>query len=232
MATRDLTGMRFGRLEIIGRVPNKGANVWWSCRCQCGTTKDVRASSLISGVSRSCGCLSRELSSQRNGRHWLSRDCATTPSPALYSVWQGMRQRCNSPQSHNYSLYGARGIKIADEWREYPQFYEWALRNGYATGMSLDRIDVNGDYAPSNCRWTTAKEQSRNRRNTAYILVNGKRRRLQDLNEHFGINHANVLRRLRKGADPAAAHAALATALGGVWGRDGIEISDNTIADQ
>lgn len=241
MASIDLTGKRFGRLVVIERSPRSTSRLpRWICRCDCGVDHDTRASSLTSQCARSCGCLAREASTARNGKHWGSRDCTTATEKKLYSVWTGVRRRCLYPKTRQYPDYGGRGITICDEWAEYPAFKDWSLANGYEDGKSIDRIDVNGGYSPENCRWTGAREQARNRRNTRYVRVNGLTVRLQDLNEAMGVSHPVMLRKLRDGRPFEKAAGQLIMLMRGHWdgeeiitplslkvGKDGVEISDN-----
>lgn len=158
----DLTGKRFGRLTVIKRATPKGQKVRWLCRCDCGSIKDVGAFELTSGNTKSCGCL------QNEARHW--RKNPDGRGTRLYNVWKSMKQRCRDKNCKAYRLYGARGISVCDEWaNDYTTFHDWAFANGYDPNAprgicTIDRIDTNGNYEPSNCRWVDMKTQVANRR--------------------------------------------------------------------
>lgn len=173
--TEDLTGRKFGRLTPIRIDPSKGGDgAHWVCLCDCGNSVTVIASSLKRGNTRSCGCLKRDFinsidrSKINHKKHGAFEK--QTQVERLYSVWKGMKTRCYQKNNHAYKYYGGRGIKICEEWKnDYAAFRSWAMANGYdqnaAHGQcTIDRIDNNGNYEPSNCRFVPMSVQSTNRR--------------------------------------------------------------------
>ena len=170
----DLTGMRFGRLTVVERAGNKGKKAAWLCVCDCGNTLITTGENLRCGDTQSCGCYNRERSSVTNTKHGHSRS-------KLYAIHQSMKARCYNPNNKQYKDYGDRGIKVCDEWlNNFEVFYKWAMANGYEEHLTVDRIDNNGNYCPENCRWTTMKQQSNNRRNNNYITYNGETHTLSE----------------------------------------------------
>ncbi len=161
----DITWQRFGKLTAIKPVGKSGHNgILWECRCDCGNIINRDCADLRSGNVKSCGCFRNEKISAVNRKHGESH------KSRLYSVWVGMRQRCNDPNHKSYHNYGGRGISVCEEWNDFAIFKRWALENGYDADAkygecTLDRIDVDGNYKPSNCRWVDSKTQAKNKRN-------------------------------------------------------------------
>lgn len=188
----DLSGKRFGRLTVIERSSRK-SGTYWSCVCDCGNKKEVLASHLIKGGIRSCGCLRKEVTGEKKSVHNESKT-------RLYKIWKNMRERCNNPHNHAYRNYGGRGIKVCDEWNRehgYIAFRDWALQNGYKEELSIDRINVNGMYEPSNCRWVTLREQANNTRCNVLIEYKGETHTLAEWAKILGIKYQTLHRRIR-----------------------------------
>lgn len=194
----DLTGNRYGTLTVLEPVRQPDKQVKWKCKCDCGSVKDYFKSSLLS--IQSCGCLARKKSAEVHTTHGKSKS-------RLFHVWMSMKQRCNNENAHAYEDYGGRGIKVCDEWvSDFEAFEKWALENGYdenAEGKSctLDRIDVNGNYEPSNCRFISNGEQQGNKRNNVYVVYNGERATIAEWARRTGLTHSTIRCRLLRGWD-------------------------------
>ena len=167
---KDIRGERFGRLVVeefaYQKKTEHNTASYWVCKCDCGNIITTSSNSLKSGSTKSCGCIRKEKSSV----HCKSMTTIRYHNERLYAVWRTMRSRCLNPNRPEYKNYGGRGIKVCDEWKNnFSSFYEWALANGYdknakRSDCTLDRIDVNGNYEPSNCRWVDMFTQAQNKR--------------------------------------------------------------------
>lgn len=184
---RNLTGQRFGKLAVTGRAPNAGRRTCWFCDCDCGTkTKSIWAEKLMVGKTVSCGCHRAVDIGNRRRTHGrtLTRE---------YRVWSNMRRRCQDPNNPAYPRYGGRGIEVAPEFQTFEGFLAYM---GPSNGLTLDRINNHGDYAPGNVRWTDVTTQGRNKRNNWNIAFNGKTQPLSAWAEQLGIATATLRERL------------------------------------
>lgn len=160
-------GTKIGRL-FVENIHHIGAsrNKFYNCVCDCGKNTIVARSQLSTKQTISCGCYREEHKHEFGFKHGMS-------NTKIYHIWSAMCQRCANPKADNYHRYGGRGIKIYDEWFNFIDFYKWALSNGYKNGLSIERIDVNGNYCPENCAWIPVKDQYENKRNTVTFTFNG-----------------------------------------------------------
>lgn len=191
----DLTGRRFGRLLVIEFVgKDKNRNTLWLCKCDCGKETIVVRNSLNSGHTKSCGCYLRESTKKRSTKHDL---CYTR----IYLIWKLMKRRCLYADCKEYKHYGGRGIKICDEWLDVASFYRWSISNGYREDLKLERIDNNGNYEPSNCRWATPKEQANNKRTNRVLTFNGKTQTIAQWADELHIKPSTLYNRIWLGWD-------------------------------
>lgn len=155
----DLTGQRYGRLIVLSRAPNIGRMTAWNCICDCEEVKVVLAVHLKRGKIISCGCYKKENSKKKATKHghWGTN---------LHRVWLSLRQRCNNPKNKSYKNYGARGIKVCRDWDEFGVFETWALAHGYTQGLTIERVNNDGNYCPENCTWISRGDQNKNTRRT------------------------------------------------------------------
>lgn len=188
----DLTGIRFGRLVVVRRASNdKKGNARWVCVCDCGNETTVLSYNLTSGKIKSCGCLRKDVANHLTHGETHTR---------LFNTWRSIKQRCYNPKNPAYKYYGARNIKMYDEWQSnYAIFRDWAIASGYNDNLTIDRIDVNGNYEPLNCRWITINEQQRNRRNNKPITYMGETHCLTEWAEILKFPYGCLYSRLRYG---------------------------------
>lgn len=186
MKRQDLTGMRFGRLQVL----QYEGKCRWKCLCDCGKIVYPLAGNLVKGDIKSCGCLRKEITSAHHKIHGESKT-------RLCRIWKAMRKRCRNPHDKCYEQYGGRGIDYVPEWDNYLIFKEWALANGYQDHLTIERKNVNEGYSPQNCCWKTLKEQSRNKQNTVYCEVNGVIKPLIEWCEIYNTNYATASHRIK-----------------------------------
>ena len=203
MKLDDLTGRKFGKLQVLHRAPNhitSGGQVkaMWVCRCECGKEIEAYAAYLKRGTKTSCGC-------ERKQSNFKHGDCLATKKSRLYEIWNNMKSRCMRPTSTAYQNYGGRGIAVCKEWLDYPTFKKWALTNGYSDNLTIDRINNDGNYEPSNCRWATLKIQGNNTRHNVVIEYNGERHSISEWADLLHIPYKTLHYRLRSGWDVSKA---------------------------
>lgn len=177
-------GQRFNRLTVIEySYSNDHGERVWKCKCDCGNISFATSHNLVSGHTKSCGCYVVEQTTAANTTHGKSRS-------RIYRAYSNMITRCYNHNYKCYASYGGRGIRVCDEWRlNAKSFIDWAIANGYREDLTLDRIDVNGDYCPENCRWATMKEQQNNRTNNAIYQYNGESKTLAEWADALGIKY-------------------------------------------
>ena len=184
----DLLGRRFGRL-IVRRYDHVGnhGRTYYVCECDCGNESIVSRAHLLNGHVTSCGCWNRD----SRVTHGL------TDSP-VYHTWVSMRQRCNNPKSTSYDRYGARGITVCEEWDNFETFHDWAMSNGYKTGLTIDRKNNDKGYCPDNCRWADSATQANNRHTNRFVTYNGITHTASEWARLLNVNYATFLGRLNR----------------------------------
>lgn len=191
----DLINKRFNRLVVIKRVmDDKCGNRRWLCRCDCGILKIILGCNLLTGNTKSCGCLQKELTSSRSMLHGHRINKITS---GTYATWQSLIQRCIHPTHRNYKNYGGRGITVCNRWLKFENFLTDMGKK--PKGYEIDRIDNNKGYYKRNCKWVTSKENNRNKRNNHLIIFNGEIQCLAAWSEQYNISQHTLTMRLRRG---------------------------------
>lgn len=209
----DLTQMRFGRLTAIKKIKkpigSKDRHCLWECLCDCGNKTVVRTDKLKNGEVRSCGCYKTEMAVERIAEYNIER-LKIKPSEEeirsrrqrkrIYNIYKKMIERCYDEKSGKYRNYGLKGVTVCDDWKNsFESFYKWAINSNYQDNLSIDRVDVFGNYEPSNCRWATMKEQANNRRKTVYLSIGCDRITLSNIRDVTGIGYKTLWHRHNKG---------------------------------
>jgi hypothetical protein len=163
----DIKGQKFGRLTVI-EFHHSDKGRYWLCKCDCGKFTILNTNKLKFGNTKSCGCLAKEKNSKRFFKHGANKT-------RLYICWKAMRQRVSAKNKYKLKYYYKRGITVCDEWKEFTNFSDWALLNGYSNFLTLDRIDNNKGYSPDNCRWIKQEEQTDNMRRNILLEYNGEK---------------------------------------------------------
>jgi hypothetical protein len=194
----DITGQSFNKLKVIKRVENNNyGNAQWLCKCLCGEEKVFQGTHLRSGKPQSCGCSAIKSMAQKNTKHGMSRSKG-------YKAYRAVLQRCNNPKSKAYKYYGGRGIKICDRWLEsFENFWE-DMGEEHRDTLTLDRINNNGNYEPSNCRWATRKMQQNNRRANFFITYKDETLTIAEWADKLNIGFGTLAHRIKYAQWPIA----------------------------
>jgi hypothetical protein len=187
----DLTGKKFNMLLVVCKHGHIGKKVSWKCVCDCGAESIVVTNSLTSGNTKSCGCLNIKRAKELNLSHGM---CKTR----FYQIWCGLKNRCYKPNNVHYHLYGGRGIRLCERWHNFINFYDDMFET-YQDGLSIDRVDTNGDYSPENCRWADVITQANNTRTNRIETVNGITDTVANLCRIFNMKTSTVNMRLFRG---------------------------------
>lgn len=204
--SKKYIGKKYGMLTIMSYSHRKSYHYFrkngkeridylyfYKCKCDCGKEKTISINSILTGHTKSCGCLHIENCINKFKKHGKYRS-------KIYYIWRGIRNRCNFKKDKSYKYYGGMGIKVCDEWEnDFMAFYNWAMLNGYKDGLTIDRIDVNGNYCPENCRWVDRKTQARNTRRNRFIEYNGEKYCLNDWARIVNKTSNCISYRLKKG---------------------------------
>ena len=190
---KDLTGQKFGRLTVIERAENdKNGSTRWLCRCECGNEKIIEGGHLRSHKIKSCGCLLTDVLIKRNYTHGMT-------NTRLFHIWQGIKNRCYNKNFEHYKHYGERGITTCKEWKnDFVKFYNWSMANGYKDDLTIDRINVNGNYEPSNCRWATKLQQQRNTTRLRKITYKNETHCISEWADILGLEYNTLYYRFRR----------------------------------
>lgn len=176
-----LVGMRRGRFVVLPEAETRNGIRYYKCLCDCGNIFYISSSHIHNKNVVSCGCRRREVGKETGTHHMTDT--------RIYSIWEKMKARCTNSNLPGFNNYGGRGIKVCQEWMDsFEAFYEWAMANGYDDSLSIDRIDVNGNYCPENCRWVTQKVQANNTRTNVYVEYNGERLTLHEIYDKYSKN--------------------------------------------
>ena len=196
---QNLVGQKFGLLTVIEldhpvqKINEKGQKdgilYYYKCLCECGQEKIVNGFYLLGNRVKSCGCL------KHKGTHFTHG----LGKPDTFSHWVNMKTRCLNKNNVKYKNYGGRGITICDEWLSFENFHYWTINNGFNKDLTLERIDVNGNYEPSNCTWITMEQQAKNKRNSKIITYNGLTMNVAEWSKYLGLGRETVRERLKNG---------------------------------
>lgn len=196
MSVHDLVGKKFGRLMVDSFAGTRGGNAWWSCVCSCGARRTIVAHSLVGGVSKSCGCLAKEVAAKQISTLRRTHGYTNTPE---HNVWENIIARCCNPKHPSFSNYGGRGIGICQEWRNSFEAFLANVGPRPSSVHTIERIDNNKWYEPGNVKWATRREQQRNRRSNRMLVIGGETRTITEWSELSGINIGTLYKRIARG---------------------------------
>ena len=195
----SIIGKKFGRLTVIGfseTVSGGCKQVAWDCKCDCGNVVyGKRPRAIKNGTLKSCGCLKKEQDRHNLGESRITHGMTDT---RLYSIWSSMKRRCYNTHEAAYLHYGGKGVKVCDEWLDFKSFYDWAIHNGYADDLTIERIDIDKDYCPENCTWITLAMQTHNKGDTRKVNLNGEVMPLKTACEALGLPYKAVHLRITR----------------------------------
>lgn len=203
MKAKDLTNRVFGKLSVKERVlENKNRRAMWLCFCSCGSKIIISSNGLLNGGTKSCGCIKNEKVIERSTKHNLVRN-------PIYRVWQNAKNRCYNQNVKEYKNYGGRGIQMCNEWKnDFMPFYQWSIENGYKENLTIDRINNDGNYEPTNCRYATKETQSTNRRNIVFVTYKNEQKTISEWCRLLNLDFNMVYQRIWRGwsAEKAFVH--------------------------
>lgn len=199
MRQADIIGHRFGRLVVTGLSHSDNGRIWL-CSCDCGAVHTARTGHLRAGAVQSCGCLVVETAAATGRASGHLRRTHGMSRSRLDTTFDNMIKRCYRPNASRFERYGGRGIQICDAWlKDRSEFFRWALANGYAENLSIERIDANGHYSPSNCRWATGKEQANNTSRSRLLSWAGETLTVAQWAERLGVPGKAMQHRVNRG---------------------------------
>lgn len=186
-------------IKNIG-VDKKSRQKLWLCKCDCGNAKITKTSYLTSGDTSSCGCYRKECELRNLSKFWGKPRSHGLHNTRIYQIWADMKDRCNNEKSKAFNHYGGRGIKVCEQWqKDFVNFYNWTMNNGYKDNLTIDRINVNGDYEPNNCRWVTWKVQANNKRTSKKITIFGETKTTFEFEQQYNLKAHLLIDRYNKG---------------------------------
>ena len=183
---------KYGRLTILELAgKNKFGHMLVKCKCECGNTMVTEATRVIHGKTLSCGCLQKEVAAKRMTVHGMT-------NTRLHAIWQAMIRRCEDPKNNRYYSYGAKGIAVCNEWKDFTNFKNWSFANGYSEELSIDRINNDKGYCPENCRWATKIQQANNKTNNRMLTYKGQTKTAKQWSRFFGFDYKYFHEKLKK----------------------------------